>query len=163
MFKDSPKILGLAAIIGLALIVAPASFGQAIDGNLVGPVLDPTDATVPNATVELENTNTGIRYMATTGSDGLYRFNNVPVGAYTLTVKASGFADMGVKTTVELNKTATANVSLQLQGVAAEVVVVDVPSSIDTTTAQLQSTFKSEQIVNTPMVEAAGNFFGAMN
>src|SRR5262249_25594094 len=98
-----------------------------------------------------------------TGSDGLYRFNNIPVGAYALTIKASGFADTGVKTMIELNKTATANVTLPLQGVAAEVAVVDVPGSIDTTTAQLQSTFNSDQIVNTPMVEAAGNFFGAMN
>jgi len=163
MFKDSPKILGLVAILGVALVLAPATFGQAIDGNLVGTVVDPTAATVPNATVELENTQTGIRYMTTTGLDGLYRFNNVPVGPYTLTVRAAGFAEGDIKTTIELNKTATANVSLQLQGVASEVVVVDAPSSVDTTTAQLQSTFKTEQIVNTPMVEAAGNFFGAMN
>src|ERR1051326_4157700 len=112
MFKDSQKILALAATLAVALIVvAPAGFGQAIDGNLVGTIVDPTDAVVPNATVELENTETGIRYMATTGPDGLYRFNNVPVGAYMLMVKASGFADTSVKTTVELNKTATANVS----------------------------------------------------
>ena len=39
MFKDSPKILSLVAVIALALIVAPASFGQAIDGNLVGTVV----------------------------------------------------------------------------------------------------------------------------
>src|SRR5262245_47800575 len=116
MLKDNPKILGLVAIFALALIVAPASFGQAIDGNLVGTVVDPTDATVPNATVELENTGTGIKYATTTGSDGLYRFNNVPVGPYSLTVRAVGFADTGVKTSIELNKTATANVSLQLQG-----------------------------------------------
>ena len=87
----------------------------------------------------------------------------MPVGPYALTVRAAGFADTGVKTSIELNKTATANVSLQLQGVASEVVVVDTPSSIDTVTAQLQSTFKTDQIVNTPMIEAAGNFFGAMN
>ena len=163
MFKDSRKISGLVAIFVLALFVAPASFGQAIDGNLVGTVVDPTDATVPSATVELENTDTGIKYTTTTGSDGLYRFNNVPVGPYALTVRAAGFADTGVKTRIELNKTATTNVSLQLQGVASEVVVVDTPSSIDTATAQLQSTFKTDQIVNTPMIEAAGNFFGAMN
>src|SRR5207248_7326888 len=35
--------------------------------------------------------------------------------------------------------------------------------TIDTTTAQLQSTFESEHIVNTPIIETAGNFFGALN
>jgi carboxypeptidase family protein len=163
MFRRSPKISGLVALVALALVLAPASYGQAIDGNLAGAVLDATGATIPNATVELENTETGIKYTTTTGTDGLYRFNNVPVGPYALNVQAPGFANAGMKTIVELNKTATANVSLQVQGVTAEVIVVDAPSSIDTTTAQLQSTFKTEQIVNTPMVEAAGNFYGAMN
>jgi hypothetical protein len=163
MFKDSPKVLGLVAIVALVLIAAPVGFGQAIDGNLVGMVVDPSDATVPNATLELENTETGIKHTTTTGTDGLYRFNNIPVGSYTLTVRAGGFADTGVNTTIELNKTATANVNLQLQGVAAEVVVVAAPSSVDPTTTQLQSTFKTDQIVSTPMIEAAGNFFGAMN
>ena len=101
MFRGSLKILGLW-VIALALVLAPASFGQAIDGNLVGTVVDATGATVPSATVELENTDTGINYTTTTGSDGLYRFNNVPVGPYALTVAAAGFANTGIKTAIEL-------------------------------------------------------------
>jgi hypothetical protein len=164
MFKIRPTILSLATIAVLVLILAPASFSQAIDGNLVGTVLDPSGATVPNATVELENAATGLKYTTTTGPDGLYRFNNVPVATYTVTVKASGFADSGVRNVnIELNKTATANVTLQVQGVTAEVAVIEAPTSIDTTTAQLQSTFESEHIVNSPIIETAGNFFGALN
>ena len=67
---------------------------------------------------------------------------------------------------VELNKTATANVTMQVQGVTQEVAVVEAPTSIDTTTAQLQSTFKADQIVNLPIIEntAGGNLmFGALN
>ena len=52
MFKDSPKILGLVAILGVALVLAPATFGQAIDGNLVGTVVDPTDATPGNVRLD---------------------------------------------------------------------------------------------------------------
>src|SRR5207302_1849819 len=63
----------------------------------------------------------------------------------------------------ELNRTSTANVTMQVQGVTQEVAVVEAPTAIDTTTAQLQSTFKADQIVNMPIIESAGNFFGALN
>ena len=164
MFKIRPTILNLVTMAVLVLILAPASFSQAIDGNLVGTVTDPTGATVPNSMVELVNAATGLRYTTTTGPDGLYRFNNIPVGSYTVTVRASGFAESGVKNVnLELNKTATANVSLRLQGVTAEVAVIEAPTTIDTTTAQLQSTFEADHIVNSPIIETAGNFFGALN
>src|SRR3989442_11246165 len=155
----------LIALMVLALIgFAPRVFAQAIDGNLTGTVLDPTGASVPNATVEITNTATGIKTTTKTGVDGLYRFNNIPVGNYDVAVMASGFTMSVLKNVaVELNKTATANVTMQVQGVSQEVAVVEAPSTIDTTTAQLQSTFQADQIVNLPIIESAGNFYGALN
>jgi hypothetical protein len=163
MSKLRPVLLGLITLVGFAITFAPVSIGQAIDGNLAGTILDPSGAAVPGATVELENSATGLKYTTTTSPEGFYRFNNIPVGAYVIAVRGSGFAEATAKTNVELNRTATANLTLQVQGVSVEVAVIEVPGTIDTTTAQLQSSFRSEQIVNTPMIEAAGNFFGAMN
>src|SRR5438067_6747350 len=158
----------LVALVMLALIsVAPRAIAQTIDGNLVGTVVDPSGATVPNATVEITNTATGIKTTTKTGTDGLYRFNNLPVGKYDINVMASGFATSGLKNVaVELNKTATANVTMQVQGVTQEVAVVEAPSTIDTTTAQLQSTFDANQIVQLPIIENTngGNLMlGALN
>lgn len=68
MFKNRPTIMGWMTLVVLVLTLAPAGFGQAIDGNLVGTALDPSGATVPGATVELENAATGIKYTASTGS-----------------------------------------------------------------------------------------------
>src|SRR5881628_106121 len=139
-------------------------FGQTIDGNLTGSVLDPTGASVPNATVTVTNTATGVKYSTKTDVDGLYRLNNLPVGDYDVTVAARGFADSGVKDVlVELNKTATANVTVQLRGVTASVAVVEASTTVDTTSSQLQSTFKPEQAVNLPIIESSGRFFGALN
>src|SRR5439155_22851280 len=73
------------------------------------------------------------------GPDGLYRFNNLPVGTYDVSVTASGFATSGLKNVaVELNKTATANVTMQVQGVTQEVAVVEAPRS-EEHTSELQS------------------------
>src|SRR5262249_15791809 len=161
----STEVIALVVLAALAMV--PVVLAQAIDGNLTGTVADPSGALVPNATVEITNTATGIKTTTKTGGDGLYRFNNLPVGNYDIKVTAGGFAMSGLKNlAVELNKTATANVTMQVQGVTAEVAAVEAPTSIDTTTSQLQSTFKADQIVELPIIEntSGGNLpNGALN
>src|SRR6266581_4412477 len=164
MFSNLKSTM-LAAFAIIALVgLAPRILGQAIDGNLTGTIVDASGATVPNAAVEITNTATGIKTTTKTGVDGLYRFNNIPVGNYDVAVMASGFSMSVLKNVaVELNKTATANVTMQVQGVSQEIAVVEAPTTIDTTTSQLQSTFLADQIVNLPIIESAGNFYGALN
>ena len=97
MFSKTKSTM-LTALVMLALIgLAPRVAAQAIDGNLTGTVVDPSGATVPNATVDATNTATGIKATAKTGVDGQYRFNNLPVGNYDITVTASGFTMSGLK------------------------------------------------------------------
>ena len=112
MFSETKSKISILLVL-LALTGFPLRlFAQTIDGNLVGTVVDPSGATVPNATVEITNTATGIKTTTKTGTDGLYRFNNLPVGKYDINVMASGFATSGLKNVaVELNKTATANIT----------------------------------------------------
>src|SRR5262252_10742321 len=124
MFSKTKSAMLVALGILALLALMPVAFAQTIDGNLTGTVIDPSGAIVPNATVEITNTATGIKSTAKTGVDGLYRFNNIPVGTYDVSVTASGFAMSGLKSVpVALNRTATANVTMQVQGVTQEVAV----------------------------------------
>src|ERR1051326_717763 len=171
MLSKRKSIISIAlALIAFTVVLitsVPPVLAQTIDGNLVGTVVDASGAVVPDAMVEVTNTATGIKTTGKTGPDGLYRFNNLPVGTYDVNVTASGFAMSGLKNVaVELNKTATANVTMQVQGVTQEVAVVEAPSSIDTTTAQLQSTFDTKTIEQLPIIEntSGGNLMlGALN
>ncbi len=61
-------------------------------GSIEGVVLDPSGKAVANATVEISNAVSGLTRTANTGSDGSYRFTNVPFNPYHLSVSASGFA-----------------------------------------------------------------------
>ena len=143
--------------------LAPLSFGQATDGNLVGTVVDASGGMVPNANVVITNVATGVKTEAATSSGGEYRFNNIPVGRYNMTASASGFANATISNlTVELNKTLTANVTLQVGSVSATVEVSEAAAAIDTTTAQVGSSFESNQIVNLPIIENAQGNFGAL-
>src|SRR5262249_22268693 len=95
-FKRNLTIVNILVMFAF-LSVVPLALAQTIDGNLTGTVVDPTGATVPNATVEITNLATGIKTTARTGVDGLYRFNNIPVGNYDISVTASGFTTSGLK------------------------------------------------------------------
>src|SRR5215467_9907061 len=115
------------SITWLFLLAVPAAqmFGQAVAGNLSGTVADASGAAVPKARVELQNTSTGTAIATTTDTDGGYRFCNLLVGTYNLTVNAAGFSNRSLKDIViDLNKNTTANVTLEVGAVTTAVDVV---------------------------------------
>ena len=61
-------------------------------GTVTGVVVDPNNAVVPNATVTIANSVTGYTRVANTGTDGTFRFDNVPPNPYELYASATGFA-----------------------------------------------------------------------
>src|SRR5437588_11031732 len=90
--------------------LASSSFGQATDSNLVGTAVDATGAVVPNVTVEVTNTATGVKTTTKTDANGQYRINNLLIGHYDLRASATGFATANVKgLDLELKKTNPAN------------------------------------------------------
>src|SRR5258706_4333405 len=140
--------------------LAPCAFAQTIDGNIVGVVTDSTGAVVPGAEVTALNNATGVRSQTTTNANGSYRFNNLPVGMYNITVKRAAFTDAVLgDLAVELNKTATGNMTIKLGTVTTQVEVIEATPTIDTTTVQVQNTFQGDQIVNLPIIENSASFF----
>ncbi len=68
------------------------SKAQLTTADVVGTVTDASGAVVPNATVTIVNTGTGVSRTTSSSSGGDYAFSTLEVGAYDLTIKASGFA-----------------------------------------------------------------------
>jgi Carboxypeptidase regulatory-like domain len=137
-FKSLRFVSVLFSLLALCVTIA---FGQAISGNLVGTVSDPSSAVVSNAEVTATNVGTGATATASTNATGEYRFDNLPVGTYKITVKVQGFRTTVEQTDVELNKTGTRNIRVTPGAATETVEVTGAAPTIDTTTAQLQSTF----------------------
>jgi hypothetical protein len=154
---------GLCVAALLAVILsAPAMFGQAIDGDVVGTVFDASGAAVTGAHVALENVATGVKRTADTAGNGTYRFSNVLIGAYTVAVNAPGFAESLVKDVqVDLNKTTTVNATLQPAAVKSDVTVVDAPVLLDTTTAQIAVTYSDRAAEDLAIASNSGD--GVLN
>ena len=137
--------------LALFLVWSALSFGQAISGDLVGTVQDPSGAGVPNAAVTATNDATGIKTSASANGNGEYRLSNLPPGTYTLTANAPGFGTSTLNAViVNLNKTATVNLTLQVSSTSTTVEVSTAVAQLDTSTAQIQTTYTNKQLRDSP-------------
>lgn len=151
-------------IVAVMLLLSGQVYAQLTSGNITGSIFDPTGAIVPDATIIATNSATNVQSSTVSTSKGDYRFENLPVGTYTLAVTAPGFAKKSVgNVVVQLNNTVTSNITLTVGQASTTVEVTEAPVAIDTTTAQVQTTFQAQQIQQLPMASGGQNGSGVLN
>lgn len=140
-----------AVLLAVGLLMVSGVSAQVISGDLVGTVFDKTGAVVPKATLEAVNTETGVRYSTQANDAGEYRFNNLPIATYNISASASSFATTTVNGfKVELNKTVTLAITLDVKGAVTTVEVTSAAAIVDTATSTLGSTFEEKQLADLP-------------
>src|SRR4051795_7884081 len=75
----------------IATLLAGSLAAQTGVGVVRGTVQDATKGVLPQAKATLTGTATGIERATITNTDGIYDFENVPVGPYKLAIEAVGF------------------------------------------------------------------------
>ncbi len=162
---SSARILafGLALFLTVTLNCASA-FAQAISGNLRGTVVDPSGAAVSGAAVEAVNLATNQRVTTSTRSFGDYLFSDLPAGTYKITVSAPNFRTVTLDNIpVDINKTGTTNVKLEIGSSSTTVEVSGNAPPVDTSTAQLQSTYTDRMSQDLGLTSAGGAGAGVLN
>ncbi|HJT70969.1 MAG TPA: carboxypeptidase regulatory-like domain-containing protein [Terriglobales bacterium] len=159
-FKGFIWALSVCAVIGLSFSLA---YGQAISGNVVGTVVDSSGAAVPNADISARNTATGVAYTGKTNNTGEYRFDNLPIGSYEISARATGFQTTTLRVDVQLNKSGTANITLTPGSTNTTIEVSGVAETLDTTTAQIQTTYESKMIDDLPTANLGMNTTTGLN
>src|SRR6202042_2350041 len=95
---------------------------------------------------------------------GEYAFSNLPVGTYRITVRSSNFRTTTLENVpVELNNTLTANVRLEVGTSATQVEVSGIAPPVDTSTAQLQTTYDSQLSQDLGLTSTGGTGAGVLN
>jgi len=142
----------MLGVIALCFLLIPALVtAQSVSGELVGTIYDATGAIVAGADVVATNSATGVPSSTVSSSTGQYRLGNLPAGNYNLKVTAKGFSVAEIRgVTVNLNVQSTSNVTLQIGESKTVVEVTGSSVTIDTTTAQVESTFDSKQLADLP-------------
>ncbi|HUO28003.1 MAG TPA: carboxypeptidase regulatory-like domain-containing protein [Bryobacteraceae bacterium] len=140
----------LPAIVSVLFVqVLPAQ--SIISGDITGTVTDPSGASLPGATVVLNNSGTGATQSATTNAQGLYRFALIPPGTYNVSVAASGFRRARqTRIMVQAGQSATANFQLTLASETQTVEVTEHAPGVQTTNADTTTNFSANQILNMP-------------
>ncbi len=134
-----------------ALVCSAPLFAQLTSGNIQGTVYDQSGAILPGANIVAKNVATGVENSTVSTSSGEYRIENLLAGKYSVTVNASGFTKSVINgITVDINQTVTANVTVQVGQAATTVEVSTSSVNIDTTTAQIQTTFQAKQMADLP-------------
>ncbi|HXG84663.1 MAG TPA: carboxypeptidase-like regulatory domain-containing protein, partial [Pyrinomonadaceae bacterium] len=100
--------MSLLSVLCFALCAFTAQAQTSISsGTITGTAVDPNNAVISNATVEVFNAVTNYRQVGQTDANGSFRFNNVPFNNYRLTINADGFEPLvrqiQVQTIVPLN------------------------------------------------------------
>src|SRR6202142_3684622 len=123
----------LYLLVGLALLASAPGFSQSISGGTVaGSVKDPSGAVIVHAKVMLRNSVTGYEQTSTTGADGAFRFNNVPLNPYRLNASASGFAASAQQVDVHSSLPMTGDISVDVAGASTAVTVEASGSQVET-------------------------------
>src|ERR1035437_2814826 len=92
MLASYKKSLRAAAIGFFYLSLSTAAFAQSGSSTSVtGTVVDPSGAVVPNATVEIQNSVSGLHRTMTTDGAGKFSFPNLSFNPYHLTVTQQVF------------------------------------------------------------------------
>jgi hypothetical protein len=120
------KRLGSYSILALLLLLLAASARAQLgnSGSIEGQVKDQSGAAVANATVEIAYGVSGFQRTTTTGSDGSFRFTNVPFNTYHMVVSATGFASYSQDVDVRATVPVSVSISLKI-GTAAQSVTVE--------------------------------------
>ena len=121
-------------------------------GTLTGTLKDTNGAGLEGASINLTQTNTGSRFTAIAGTDGLYTFPELQPGSYTLAVTATGFESYtqnGI--TVNVGSTATVNVALKVGAASETVTVTGDASQLQSESSDVGTTVSTELIEDLPL------------
>jgi outer membrane receptor protein involved in Fe transport len=140
------------ALLALLVLVTSAAFGQLTTADIVGTVQDATGAVVPNATVTLVNLGTNEKRTYTTNSSGEYTFTLLPVGHYSVAVKAGGFQSSITKdVAVEAGDRARNDVHLTLGSESTTIEVSASTPLLQSESATVSSTVTARAVQDLPL------------
>lgn len=135
-----------------ALLLVGYSWSQVTTGTITGTISDSTGAVLPNATVVLRNTETGISRTVQTDASGRYRAPNLPLGAYEVQGSLSGFqSEVRRGITLTVGREATVDMALRVGTVAESVEVTGEAPLVDTTSASMEFLVDDKKIRDLPL------------
>jgi hypothetical protein len=148
----------LWVIAWLALSALPLG-AQEGAAEVRGRVLDAGGGAVPGVTVMVRNQDTGLYRQTVASKDGTFFLAGVTPGSYDLTAELAGFKKyVRHNVRLEIGKTTSLDVSLEIGGLEEEVTVTAEAPLVDVTSKEVGGNITSRELTDLPSVNR--NFIG---
>ena len=135
----------------LFLILTATGLAQDYRGRIEGVVTDETKATIPGSAVTLLNVNTGVRVVKETTDTGLYLFDLVDPGTYSITIDAKGFNRfIQENVIVQTRGDITVNAMLKPGTAQESVTVNEAPAAVEFNSANRDFTIDTKLVEEIP-------------
>jgi len=140
-----------AAVVALLLLLPLHAFAQGQRGALTGSVSDPTGALVPEATITITNTDTGVVSTTRSSTAGYYRLPVSP-GIYKLEAQKDGFKTaVADHIQVPVAQVVTIDFALQMGSVAEAVVVTAEAPLLTPSTSEVSNSISTVEFQTLPL------------
>jgi hypothetical protein len=145
--------------LAVCLIAAGPLAAQQGTSELRGSALDQQGAPLPGVSVVLRHQESGLFRQTTSNADGTYFVAGVTPGTYELTAEVSGFKKFARRDLrLEVGKTATLDIRLELGDRAEEVTVSAESPIVDLTSKEVGGNITARELTDLPTVNR--NFIG---
>ncbi|MCL4848138.1 MAG: carboxypeptidase regulatory-like domain-containing protein [Acidobacteria bacterium] len=157
-------VLLILGVLLVALATAGTAAAQATTATILGTVQDEQGGVIPGATVTIRNVETNLVRTGVTDGSGSYRFPNLPVGSYEVTVELPGFTTFirsGI--TLVLNQDAVVNVALRPATLEETVTVTGDAPLLNTTNSEIGVRFDTRRVSDLPVINSRDVFALALS
>src|SRR5262245_38850452 len=87
----------ISLFVGMLLLASGSiPFAQLLVGSITGTVVDTSGGAVPGATVTVTETATGVNRTAVTTTEGKFRLDGLPAGAYSVKIEMDAFSPINL-------------------------------------------------------------------
>lgn len=152
--RDLSAVQGLVCLLAMVLLafaLAPSAGAQDL-ASISGTVVDPQNAVVTGAAVDVKNADTGATRSTTTDGVGRFRVASIPVGNYEVDVRKGGFEESvqsGIH--VVVGQDANASVALRLGSVSETATVVSDAPTVSVESADVSGLVGEQQVKDLPL------------
>ena len=149
-------IFGLFVVSVVVFVSPPAT--ATVFGNIRGVVHDPQHHPIDDARVDLKASDSGYQLTTNTTADGEFHFDAIPLGEYTISVAARGFATQSQLLVVVSGSAPVLHYQLAVAAAREEVTVTASPEDLNPDSPRRDILVSQEQISRYAGVDASNSF-----
>ena len=136
----------------LFLTTNSVSFAQAIFGNIIGSVTDPSGSAVPNASVDVTDADRGSTYHVVTNDSGNFEVTHLLAGHYKVRVTAAGFGNFESGAEVQIDASTRVDAALGLQQTSTKIEVSSDTPLMKVDRADVSTTLSTHELGSLPIL-----------